>query len=553
MINEIRTIASRWGIESVLHGLEEVNQSTQITVGLLGDFSSGKTTLINELVGVPDLMPTRLEPCTANAGLVVAIDGLTQVECHRLAPDGSLTPISRVELEDLARGLVSGRPIVNIPSTPSLPAGVTLADTPGLGALEEGHFETTMAELPYLDAAIICIDVQKGGLTKSVAQFLQSPGVRHLQSRFLVALTHADLKSPADVAAVRSKTVQALSEVLGLPPADVSQRVVVAAAGPQAGTRGRADITEVQEAIGRVFLSRRASIAEERRLRAAQRLVPSLQDALTQRLAAVRATESEAAQRMVELRRARDAARAQQSAHRARLDDFQSALRTNLLNVCRAAAPAFAAATDEEALSAAGAALSARIATTIDASVAEHRDALEDFVTPDLGGLVGHVAEVNRYVNFGKSVATAALVAVVLPGPAGAGAVMSNAAQAGAGAAAAAGARAASQPGVLKRVLGGLLKDVNPLEFVGDVIGQKYKANSVVTYLEDLAAQVANDAAARLAATFEDNYFAPLQASLAEHSAQLAAAETDRTAELSTKQKMLRDIEADISALLLLR
>ncbi len=288
-------------------------------------------------------------------------------------------------------------------------------------------------------------------------------------------------------------------------------------------------------------------------MRVAQRLLPALQDALTQRLVAVRATESEVAQRMDELRRARDAARAQQAAHRARLHDFQDALRTNLLSVCRAAAPAFAAATDEDALSAAGAALSARIATAIDTSVAEHRLALEGFVTPDLGGLIGHVAEVNRYVNFGKTVATAALVAVVLPGPAGAGAVLSNAGQAGAGAAVVAGARSATQAGVVQRIVSGLLKNINPLEFVGDVIGQKYKGNSVVAYLEDLATQVANNAAARLAVAFEEHYFSPLQSSLDEHATQLAAAESARTAELSTKRKMLRDIEDDISALLLLR
>ncbi len=129
MLKELHEIAARWEVESVLRALSEAESSSSITVGLLGDFSSGKTTLINELVGVPDLLPTRLEPCTATAGLIIAVEGISEVAAHRLLPDGTLSAVSQAELDDLSRGLIPGRPVVHVPSTPALPAGVGLADT----------------------------------------------------------------------------------------------------------------------------------------------------------------------------------------------------------------------------------------------------------------------------------------------------------------------------------------------------------------------------------------------------------------------------------------
>jgi hypothetical protein len=546
MLKELHEIAARWEVESVLRALSEAESSSGITVGLLGDFSSGKTTLINELVGVPDLLPTRLEPCTATAGLIISVEGISEVAAHRLLPDGTLSPVSQAELDDLSRGLIPGRPVVHVPSTPALPAGVGLADTPGLGSLTKGHFDTTFAELPYLDAAIICVDAQKGGLTRSITDFLRSPGVRHLRHRFMLALTHADLKSAADLAAIKARAVQGLAEAIEASATDVQDRVVTVAAGAQAHARGRADVSEVVDAIQRLVVARRATIAEERRQRAAERLVPDLKRALEQRLQAVRATDSDAAKSVEALSRAAAELHAKRDAHAHRLEEFQARLRAGIVAACRGAVGAFAAASTDEAIAEAGAALAARISSTIDSSVAEHRDVMEGFVTPDLDGVVQHVRAVNRYADVGKTVATAALAAAILPSPVGGGLAAANSVQAGAG---------AVLGGVGRRFAGGLLKglhDINPAQLVGDVIAQRVKQSSLLEHLDVLAADVAAAATQRLESSFEDQYFQPIQAQLTEHAAQLRAAEAGRRAELDQKRKLLRDIEDDISSLVAL-
>jgi signal recognition particle receptor subunit beta len=556
MSAEIRTIATKWGVESILADLATAEASTDVTIGLLGDFSSGKTTLINELVGVQDLLPTRLEPCTASAGLVLAVEGAADITCYRLSADGNLSKISRVELADIARALAPGRPVVHVPSTEAFPAGLGLADTPGLGSLAERHFEVLFSELPYLDAAIICVDISKGGLTRSVVDFLKSPGVRHLQHRFLIALTHADLKSTGDAEAVRMVTAQALAAAVGISTTDALARVVVSAAGPVAAERGRVNLREVQGAIHQCIVARRATIADERRSRAALRLIPALSQALNERLTAIRGSESEAAKRMAEINQAVDGLHSQRAKHENRLRGLHSSLSTTLRAVCRDAGPAFAAAATTEETAEVAAALAVRITTAVDTSVAEHRDAVEGFVTPDMGALVGYLGTVNRVADIGKSLASAALFAAVLPTPAGLGAAASNAAQAGAGAAASQGGRFAAAlsaaGGFFGRVVGGVAKginDINPVKLVGDLIAEKYKAENVEAHLDALADSVARGVVARLATVFEDQHFQPIEQQLTELAAQVKVAEADRRAEADQKRRLLRDLETDLGTL----
>ena len=165
MHKKLVAIAEYWELNTIIDKLTEIAKDPRITIGLLGDFSSGKSTLINELVGESELMATRLEPCTASAGLILSVAGTAKTTCFRQFPDKSLEQISRVELDDVARGTVPGRPVVHMKPTEHFPDGLGFADTPGLGSMNKEHLDIALAELPYLDAAILCIDIQQGGLS----------------------------------------------------------------------------------------------------------------------------------------------------------------------------------------------------------------------------------------------------------------------------------------------------------------------------------------------------------------------------------------------------
>ena len=123
-------------------------------------------------------------------------------------PNDEMTSISQVDFDDLACGRADGRPLVHLPSRSGFPAGFIFLDTPGLSTLIEEHTEVTLGELPFVDAAVICVDIRKGGLTSTVTEFLKSPGIRHLQHRFLIALTFADQLSTASRQEVAEKVAK---------------------------------------------------------------------------------------------------------------------------------------------------------------------------------------------------------------------------------------------------------------------------------------------------------------------------------------------------------
>ena len=87
-----------------------------------------------------------------------------------------------------------------------------------------------MGELPFVDAAVICVDIRKGGLTSTVTDFLTSPGVRHLQHRFLIALTFADQLPDHERVAVAEKTADTLAQTIGCSKSEAEGRIVVVSA-----------------------------------------------------------------------------------------------------------------------------------------------------------------------------------------------------------------------------------------------------------------------------------------------------------------------------------
>lgn len=559
MMEELKEIAERWSLRHIQEALTANDADQRITVGLLGDFSSGKSTLLNELVGEPDLMAVGLEPCTTSAGLVLAVGGTPDVTCFRLLPDGELQEISRSELDDVARGVIPGRLIVHVPPTENFPDGLGLADTPGLGSLSKGHLETTLEELPYLDVAVICLDVEKGGLTSSIVDFLCSPGVRHLQHRFLVALTHADLKSPTAVAEVREATAKGLAEVLGANPEDAGLRVVATAAGEQAHKSGKADVSELRDAITRFVVDRRATIREERRQRNAARLIPEFRELLESRVAAMRAEGGEFDEKVDEVQASVDEVKRQRSDQQLRLDTLQEELRQEVGRTIDNARGELAAASTDDAVLHATQALTASIASTVSRCVGEFGERMGEHIPADFSSMWAHLKNVNRGAELGKSIATAVMAAAIMPNPANAGIAGKDLVQAGGGAlargAGKAGAEAAkntAKQGLARRVLSEVFKvidDVNPVNYAGDYLAQLYKHGSLDNHLPDLARNVAHDACRRLEKLFEEEYFETQEAMLAEMKEQLLQAERDRDLAQEDQRSRLRALDSDLARL----
>lgn len=569
-MKELLDIANRWGFDSVIERLRELDTNAEITIGFLGDFSAGKSTLINELVGHEGLMPAKVEPCTKSAGLVIAKSDISGPEYFRQHTDGTLSDSDRIDFVDITQGTIEGRPVVFLPATASFPEGVTFADTPGLASIREGDSDITYSELPFFDAAILCVDIQKGGLTSSIVDFLQSPGVRHLRHRFLIALTQADKVSAADREEIRDATAAHLARILSSTADEARSKVLVVSAGPQAKSR---DVEELRKAVNDVFLSRKNAIAQERKIRVAERLVPELIALLSDRRKALFASTDELAARLSELDEAMSELAKERSEHGRRLDDFAIALEEEIRAAVEHSRLELAAATDDAAVHAACLNLAERANNAARRSVGEFGDAFDERLNVDDGSLRAELRSANKIIGGAKTLATAFAVAAIMPNAA-AGAASKGAASAGRGAAIlgtdlgqaavgaggravvsrmAAGGKSEKAQGRVKGFLtqiGQALEGINPINIAGDFLGDRYKRGAIDSVLRDYARNVSNQARNILEQLYEDRYFGEIDARIQDLKENINAARKERTKERDSQRQLVAALENDYAALL---
>ncbi len=177
----------------------------RFTLAVVGEFSSGKSYLLNALLGqsrldaagrVAGLLATDINPSTAT---------ITELEYAKEASATARYPSGRVEripLDRLARFVaVAGEgpgglhdAVADDDAAPSfvtvrvdspfLARGFVVADTPGLASLNPAHRRATLAYLPRTDAVLYLIDTQQP-FTEGDASFLGIIG-EHVRTIFIV-------------------------------------------------------------------------------------------------------------------------------------------------------------------------------------------------------------------------------------------------------------------------------------------------------------------------------------------------------------------------------
>jgi hypothetical protein len=143
--------------------------SSDVTVVVVGEKKRGKSSLINALVGSRGLLPVEADVATS-CYLTIQHGASERVVAYDAEhPDG--IEIDRAEIAEYAsvegnrdpddpeRVLHEGVTAVEIQlDHPLLRKGLTLVDTPGVGGLEAGHTEITLATLRRADALVFVGD-----------------------------------------------------------------------------------------------------------------------------------------------------------------------------------------------------------------------------------------------------------------------------------------------------------------------------------------------------------------------------------------------------------
>lgn len=200
-------------LRSVLERLEE----RSFHVAVFGRVSSGKSSLLNALLGV-DLLPVGVTPVTAvptrvrvgsppgvrvqfatGASETMGIEALAGLASEESNP-GNVRRVSRLEV---------------IYPVADLPEGVVLVDTPGIGSLASAGAAEAIAYLPRADLALLLVDVGSwlGRDDLALLRLFKEAAIP-----VEVLLSKADLVSPAELQKLVEKVARTIEREVGLKP-----------------------------------------------------------------------------------------------------------------------------------------------------------------------------------------------------------------------------------------------------------------------------------------------------------------------------------------------
>jgi hypothetical protein len=138
------------------------------SVVVVGETSTGKSALINALVGRPDLLPVGPDVTTI-AHVIVRYGQPDAMTVYREDEDGQRSQVHPPDLDVAAWASVKENPdnakhvraVEVLLDEPTLASGLTLIDTPGVGGLDTANGRVTLAALRDADALVFVADTDR--------------------------------------------------------------------------------------------------------------------------------------------------------------------------------------------------------------------------------------------------------------------------------------------------------------------------------------------------------------------------------------------------------
>ncbi len=200
-ITRILEIANSLGFDDLRKDLERIYERTkqtnaELTFPLVGEFSSGKTTLINALTDSKKL-ETATKPTTAT--IYEVHFGCEKCHANVLNANGYFEEYD--DISALKNNQLADATVVNIFDTSTkVPSTTILVDTPGLSSPDPRHKQTLVDFLPYADGILLVTDVNQQ-ITRSLTDFIQT--MKLSKKPIYLVITKCDTKSQSDLDAAK--------------------------------------------------------------------------------------------------------------------------------------------------------------------------------------------------------------------------------------------------------------------------------------------------------------------------------------------------------------
>lgn len=190
---EIAESLEQKSIAERLRAIEEraQNPSAQLILPLIGEFSAGKTSLINALT---DSKVLEIASLPTTATLYQIIFGAPENKAVALSAEGEEVEL---QLDALKNDELKKYPTVTLFDTSmKVPQDIIFVDTPGLSSPDPKHREVLTSILPQVDAILLTVDANQA-VTRSLIDFVKS--MRLAEKPIYLILNKIDTKSSSEL------------------------------------------------------------------------------------------------------------------------------------------------------------------------------------------------------------------------------------------------------------------------------------------------------------------------------------------------------------------
>ena len=191
---EIADYLNLKGVKNKLNIIKtrSLQNNANLILPLVGEFSSGKTTLINSLTDSKKL-ETATQPTTAT--IYEVHFGCDKCKAEILDENGNIQIIE--DIAELKNEILSDSFLVKVfDSSKKVPSTTILVDTPGLSSPNPKHKQTLVNFLPQSDGILLITDVNQQ-ITRSLTDFIET--MKLSMKPIYLVITKCDTKSKTDL------------------------------------------------------------------------------------------------------------------------------------------------------------------------------------------------------------------------------------------------------------------------------------------------------------------------------------------------------------------
>lgn len=516
MKNIIKEIAKSHGIETILKRIPEIENQPNLKIAFIGAFSSGKTSLINSMLNIK--LPVDIKPTTKSICLIEPTEGLGQNSYFKEFGQERV-PISWDEFDCIVNGETIGVAGIQVAPCDVLPSGCIFVDTPGIDSAGTNEAELTFNYLSMIDAAIVCVDIKDGILSKSVVDFICCQELKSVQKRMVFALTHADQKSVAGVEVVKAAIIAQLNKIISdgkFHSERIDEKIF------DINCLGTDNSVKVYCVLKENVLDKRPVIYNERKSKNYSALACDLKNILMNMLEVLSYDSTELDNKYDEIKRNIEELNDELSMRNKNIKNLEFLLIEKILNLLQAHQYPITQASDADSRKTAIEVMNSDLLQLL---ATESQKYVSQFVVPvTIVGMLNNdlsarMNNIEKAKDLSVTMATAVATAWLLPG----GSTAANSAEAAGSAAVRTGGKAAASASTKAKTLskffsivGQLIHDINPLEYVGDWVGGCVKEGSFDSVIRSKAAIIAGNVVFALEDPYEQEILKPLRNSLKE-------------------------------------